>query len=433
MNAVGIKTFTAELVDTNLGIFGLGKTKSRGELARAPNTNDQLEKARWLKVLEGDRARMLFMQPFTANLSYQLELRPVLDSRLSTAATDGRSIFFSIEFLSCLSESDRLFVFAHEIWHAVAGHFIRRYQRDPRLWNLATDHEVNSILSRDGFGMPFDAVYFKDYDGHSAERVYNALVDKTIQPFVDQFQFDDHDPSAGLKSRDKGEGEAEVIDPDFNPVSGDTNLAREWTERLVQVHQQMKSHGTLASGLSHLIDRFLTPQVPWNQVLRKFMRNSYAGEQRDWKKCSRRHLHRGLWLPGLRGGAIKVVVAVDTSGSTSRVWGKFIAEVVELLGEFDRCELTLIECDVEITRIRHFHSWDDLSDLNQKGIKGGGGTDLRPPFKHADLDRPDALIYLTDGFGEVMQDAPGYPVLWVLTKDGQAPANWGEVVPLEYE
>lgn len=408
----------------------VGQPFTSGVEIRGPNANEQSEKAHWLKILEGDRARMLFKQPFTANLSFQLILKPVIDSRLPTAATDGRTVFFNINFLSCLSESDRLFVFAHEIWHAVAGHFVRRYEREPELWNLATDHEVNSILAKDGFEMPTDAVYFIEYEGHSAEQVYNALINSSIYGSSHLFQFDEHNPDS-LLFTNAGSDSTVVVDSDFSPEAGDANLAREWTERMVQAHQQMKTQGTLPKGLTNLINQFVTATVPWNQVLRNFVRKSYGGGQRHWRKCSRRHLHRGLWFPGLRAEVLKILVAVDTSGSTQAAWGKFMGEVISLLGEFDKCEITLVECDEKISRIRHLTNWDDLSGLQKLGIQGGGGTDLRPPFAVANQDRPDCLIYLTDGYGSAPVDSPEYPVLWVLTADGTTPASWGHVVTFE--
>ena len=40
--------------------------------------------------------------------------------------------------------------------------------------------------------------------------------------------------------------------------------------------------------------------------------------------------------------------------------------------------------------------------------------------------RPDLLIYLTDGCGTAPDEAPSYPVMWVLTANGNAPAAWGK-------
>ena len=40
-------------------------------------------------------------------------------------------------------------------------------------------------------------------------------------------------------------------------------------------------------------------------------------------------------------------------------------------------------------------------------------------------EKPDLLIYFTDGFGSAPPKAPPYPVMWVLTKGGKKPAEWG--------
>lgn len=64
----------------------------------------------------------------------------------------------------------------------------------------------------------------------------------------------------------------------------------------------------------------------------------------------------------------------------------------------------------------------------QEGKDGHGGTDFRPPFdyaaEHPELE-PSCLIYITDGCGPAPDRPPPYPVLWVLTADGEKPAPWG--------
>jgi predicted metal-dependent peptidase len=62
--------------------------------------------------------------------------------------------------------------------------------------------------------------------------------------------------------------------------------------------------------------------------------------------------------------------------------------------------------------------------------KGGmhGGTDFCPPFvyvaKHPEIE-PSCLIYITDGYGPASDNPPLYPVLWILTRDGEKPSPWG--------
>ena len=54
--------------------------------------------------------------------------------------------------------------------------------------------------------------------------------------------------------------------------------------------------------------------------------------------------------------------------------------------------------------------------------EGGLGTDMTAAFRWCTENRikPDALIVLTDGYTPY-GTAPGYPVLWAMTTDQQAP------------
>jgi predicted metal-dependent peptidase len=38
---------------------------------------------------------------------------------------------------------------------------------------------------------------------------------------------------------------------------------------------------------------------------------------------------------------------------------------------------------------------------------------------------PSCLIYITDGYGLAPDNSPPYPVLWILTDDGEKPSPWG--------
>ena len=65
---------------------------------RGPTEAEQLQKKEYKKMLEDLRAKLLLIHPFTASLALYLELVPIVDSRLKTAATDGSHIFLQIEF-----------------------------------------------------------------------------------------------------------------------------------------------------------------------------------------------------------------------------------------------------------------------------------------------------------------------------------------------
>jgi len=145
---------------------------------------------------------------------------------------------------------------------------------------------------------------------------------------------------------------------------------------------------------------------------------------------ARRQIYRGLYLPSMRTEALRVAVAIDTSGSTQEDLPIFLSELESLLTEFDRVEVTVIECDAKISRVRVLTE-SSVSELGSGAFKGGGGTDLRPPFTYLESSPPACLIYLTDGDGPAPQRAPGFPVLWVLTEHGTSPTSWGQSVSIK--
>lgn len=56
-----------------------------------------------------------------------------------------------------------------------------------------------------------------------------------------------------------------------------------------------------------------------------------------------------------------------------------------------------------------------------------GGTDFRPVFKLADKMHIPLLMIFTDGDGTV-PESTNQRVLWVLTKSGKKPAEFGDCI-----
>ena len=84
--------------------------------------------------------------------------------------------------------------------------------------------------------------------------------------------------------------------------------------------------------------------------------------------------------------------------------------------------VTVLYSGSRIQKIETFRGVPQAVDI----YLGGGFTDLRPVFDHAlrMQPRPAAVIYLTDGYGEAPA-AMALPTLWVLTREGRKPADWG--------
>ena len=135
------------------------------------------------KILEDTKRLMLVRYPrfgseiAAANISYRDDLK------YHTAATDGKNIYFDPNYLASLSETERVFVIAHEIMHIKFAHALRiedknGVRRNPEIWNEATDAIINANLERDGFTIKEGYVNRPEALKYSAEEFYNILLEE---------------------------------------------------------------------------------------------------------------------------------------------------------------------------------------------------------------------------------------------------------------
>jgi len=138
------------------------------------------------QILVYHRLQILNKHPFIGHIAMNLDLIPVRDARVRTAMTDGKTVYFDIDFLSRLTPDEIQFVLGHEFWHVVMLHFIRGEKyTDHNSFNVATDMEVNQILESDGFIPPQEVIFpngnhsrkcqFNFPDNLSAEEYYELL------------------------------------------------------------------------------------------------------------------------------------------------------------------------------------------------------------------------------------------------------------------
>ena len=421
------------------------------------------EEAEKLKVKAGeliaqDRQKLLMKMPFIGGLLMRLDIVPVYDERLATAATDGDRIYFDIVFYSVLDKEERLFVLAHEAWHCALIHFMRRQKRKGRLFNIAADLEIHFILSDEKLKAPYVLPHDPNWKGMSAEEIYElypqfmkmhpnawreseqtgAKESEHIKRSPDD-SFDSHpskdedgeidgEAGSGTSALPGREGIGE--DPDYHPHI-DADAAERCRERLTAAVQQYeRTRGTLPGHLAGIIGQILKPEINWREMLAQFVTSCYGGSRR-WLPPARRHVWEGLYLQSQRDERLKAVVAIDMSGSTIGDLPKFFGELTSLLNSFGGYDLTVIYCDAEVQKVEHFDEVNTLDPNRTWKTYGGGGTSFTPVFDyvdaHSELD-PNLLIYFTDGYGDSPRKAPRYPVMWLVTNDGAEPAKWGTVV-----
>ncbi|KKO47738.1 hypothetical protein VT06_15275 [Arsukibacterium sp. MJ3] len=408
-----------------------------------PDEQVQQEKKALLVELQQLRSDLLLSQPFIAVLAMRLKLVVVADDRLATACTDSHNVFFKLDFIKQCSSDQKRFVLAHEVWHCVMGHFFRQQQREMRRWNFACDYEVNAILQHYFLhkDMPNNVLFSAHYLGKSAEQIYVILGKLSEDDWAEtlhwqgselpiiESQFDQHLPELGSALQG-----GIRIDPDFQLTSvneQDVHRWREYTAAAAQVTGVLA--GSHSAGLQNIINNVLSPQLSWSSLLQRFIQRTINGSY-SWHRPARRYLAQGLYMPGRQGTRLTISLAIDTSGSTMADLPQFLAEMTSILHGFDQVRLQVISCDMAITDVSYYEK-SDLPALKKWQAKGGGGTQFTPVFRFVEQGEgeqgaPQVLIFFTDGFGAAPSQAPAYPVIWVLTREGSAPVPWGEVIRL---
>lgn len=445
-------------------------------------------KSNALNILLDIRRRLLNDYPFLGSIAMSMDIVPVRDRDLTTAATDGTNIYFDIDFLSKLKDDERLFVFAHEIWHAALCHMIRKETREIQLFNIAADLEVNQLLKADGFTLIKDCILPKTFvnevklpNNDSAENYYELLQNhlnkmkkqNNMKSNSDEFSgssessdgdFDDGNfagckgnsskkKSVKVKSLDKHIYKDETSndssnnkridrygevgkDPDFVP-NVKPNIDSEMKSAISMAAQQFeRQRGELPAHIKSIVKKLLTPKVNWKEVLQKFITTSIDNKA-NWNIPNRRFISSKLYLPSRTGDQIKLGVIIDTSGSTENDIPQFVAELNSIVKSFNNYSLTVCQCDADVKSVKNYDQYNPLK-VEDIEIEGGGGTTLTPAFKciqaQNDLSEHevDCLVVFTDGyFEQIDPNVCNIPTLWIIVKDGTTDmCTFGNVIKM---
>ena len=398
---------------------------------RPPNAKEEKLKLQAAQSLEADRVRLLMDQPFVGAILIRQNLIPVADSRCETAATDGQNIFVNPEFYLAMAPAERRFLLAHEVWHTVYLHFLRRGTRDKELFNIATDMEINQMLSNEKFKVPEGALLPPDkWKTLNAEEIFDKLL-KEENDWTSSFDIHLEPGDESQDNEDCGEDGADiVIDPDYQVDFGN-DPEESVREKVVEAAiQHEKKRGKLPHGIAQIVEEFRAGQLNWQELLAQFITSCFGGSRR-WLPPNRRYISGGLYLQSRRDTRLQAVLAIDTSGSTANDLPQFADELVNLLNSFGQYELKVICCDAEIQSIETF-SADNPFDGKKINFSGGGGTSFTPVFEYMKENpgEEQILIYFTDGYGDIPKKPP-YPVLWVITPGGKNFIDWGYEINLK--
>ncbi len=357
------------------------------------------------------KSKLVMYHPFFASLICNMPMTE--DNSIPTMATNGKRIIYNREFVDGMTFDELTFVLCHEVGHCMFGHMFRRGERNPRKWNIAGDYVINDMLVTDNIGkMPQGGLYdpsLVQSGGGTTDGVYALLPDDD--------EGDDGYAGTGIDLCEDAEGDE----------AQRSQAEAQLKVQIAQAAQAAKMQGKLSAGLARLVDQALSPQVPWVDVLRRFV-TAKAKVDYSYARPKRRFLASNLYLPSLNGERLgEFVVAVDCSGSIDGpTLNKFAAELRSIFDEGRPAKLHVIYFDSEVSHHDEFTPDDDITIE----AHGGGGTAFSPIFQFINDNgiEPSGCVVLTDLCCSDFGDQPSYPVLWVSDYSTDAP--WGEVVKI---
>jgi predicted metal-dependent peptidase len=318
----------------------------------------------------------------------------------------------------------RLGVVKHEMLHLVFRHlFIRDPALDALLLNVALDLVINQYIDR--FQLPEDSIFLETFP--------ELHLKKGETWFYYYQQLESSRKKGGDES--KGKNNADALEQIQSTTNG---LERHQPWREIRARSEMENAvldnhldslmrtahqrtnaaawGQLPAGVRDQINALMPipPAINWRLALRRFTQSARSTRL---KNTMRRPSKRYGTNPGIRiNRRQRILVAVDTSGSVGAPEFQLFFNEIHHLWKAG-AEIDVVECDTVI------HQRYKYKGVTPEIVQGRGGTDFTQPLELANRERPDAFIYLTDGFAGSILTAAYIPVFWLLSPDGIKPTH----------
>ncbi|SFV90477.1 Sll7028 protein [hydrothermal vent metagenome] len=392
------------------------------------------------------KAKLMLEHPYIGALA--TTLKSVDDPKALTFSSDGMRLTYNPEYFEKVPLEEIEFALANGAMHAVLKHRERISDRVGRIWQAATDLVVNSMLVKNGFVLPPYVYYDERFEGMYAEEIYDVLKDEMItnQTRDDaEVQSEELEPTeeenksasdntsqnqSNEQSRSSHEPtKSEPLLVQEQPIDPETleTLQEELQEHFEQIFAKYKRQGELPKGLEIVVPELFLHKIDWREMLYRYIAD-YAKSSYSFMPPNMKYLYRGICLPSLSSDLLRIVIAIDTSGSIDQeMIGLFLSEVSAIMQQYPNYEIDIITADAKVQSHKTYLPGEPLA----YEVSGGGGTDFRPVFEYIEreISYPTLLLYFTDGMGTFPMQEPGYDLVWVMSEAKEVP--FGEVLMLE--
>lgn len=371
-----------------------------------------------------DRHLISFLQdtPFFAELSRHIRKTPTDSMPTAAVAFDPKyddiTLYWNPEFFRDMTDQEIRGVLTHEFYHLVFRHLTERRKTPAKMWNVATDLAINSIISghtnmalpagclmpgkfpeapegrewtkEEKDAMPIAQLIAEFPKDQASEWYFEKLKDK-----VEEEQKKGNGQGMGdLDSFDDHNSWDEVPEEMKDLVAGKVANAVEKATK--HADGQANGWGNIPAELRDAIRRSVTNIVDWRSVLRQFIGNIARGERATTiKRINKRYpyIHPGV----KRGYVAKLLIAIDQSGSVDDAQlALFFSELSSLT---KKVSVTILPFDCAAD-LRDSFEWKKGNKIEAKRVRGGG-TDFNAPTKIVNDPKNrgkwDGMLILTDG------------------------------------
>jgi len=343
----------------------------------------------------------------------------------------------------------------HEVYHLVFKHLIqsRNYPNHDRT-NIAMDTSINQHITfsnnlakacytLENFCKKFNV---KAECKREFEYYYDLIpddyneIDQTLKKMLQDLNDLKDKKSQASGQAEKDELEQQIQDKieeikdyikenyTLGDISGNEGTAESLGDQLTldelvsQTLQEAKSRGKMPGSLEKILNDmyFKDPIIPWQKEFRHLVGSIPCPYKKTMRVKNRRQPNRADILGRVNDRKVRVLLAIDTSGSVSDNELKFFFnEIFNILKDVN-AEVFLAQCDSSLKSYEQIVKKNDVSKIK---VVGRGGTCFTPVFEYVHKDipkpsRPDIIVYFTDGYGEDQiptEYKDNYEVLWVLT------------------
>jgi predicted metal-dependent peptidase len=339
------------------------------------------------------------------------KLPPAVSYNVQAMATDGTCIMYNPEWVILQPLLELVHVIAHEVAHVSFKHMTRRKNRDQKLWNVATDYQVNSYLHKMGVGqMPTNCLYEDKYNGMlmTSDAIYNDLV-RESQP----------EPSKEKPKSPDCDGN--------NPLQEEIDIAASygWVDDYDGADPEAfnKDEGYDDEGnpkpvrYNEIMEPADIEVVDWEDALQEFLTEKVK-VCKNWNRPHKKWFQQDIWLPSKSSYGLKdIVIMNDESGSMNDEENQACLTNIDELAQlgvisFDR--LVVMHFTSCVGKVEYFEPGDDIKYMRHSS----GGTCFSTVFNKArdmelegDID-PSCYIVMTDMY-DYYPPEPDHPVLWM--------------------